>query len=411
MSLPEREEPAAEQGAGDAHPARPAARRRAGGGRRRGRAPRARARSAPSTAPSASAPTTSRRTASPTTGSASRPTTSTRSSTATSTRVIARLRRRATRPRALRRRRRLSRRDGARTCRDGARRGGPAGSPTAGVAVAAHRRRGARRALCSASSAVTWSGTTRSTPQAYADAGRARAPRACRCSTSPAVAHFRTSASRSAPACSCRGRRPRWWWVGWSSAAAGRAAADAGRRRPLHRLRRDRAARWPPRCRACVVHAVELDPGARPGPRATSPAAACCLHQGDAADALPDLDGTVDVVVSQPALHPARRRGSRSRSEVARPRPGAGAVGRRRRRARRRARGRAHGRPAAAARRPRRRRARGRAGRGGRWRSSRGPGAGPRCADHRDLTGGTASSRQFALIAQRTRLARRPIRA
>ena len=44
------------------------------------------ARSARSTAPSASAPTTSRRTASPTTGWATRPTTSTRCSTATSTR-------------------------------------------------------------------------------------------------------------------------------------------------------------------------------------------------------------------------------------------------------------------------------------------------------------------------------------
>ena len=92
--LPEREVPAAEQGVGPAHPARPAARRRGGGGRRRGQRTRARARSAPSTAPSGSGPTTTRRTASPTTAPATRPTTSTRCSTATSSAVVASVRRR-----------------------------------------------------------------------------------------------------------------------------------------------------------------------------------------------------------------------------------------------------------------------------------------------------------------------------
>ena len=86
VSLPEREVAAAEQGAGDAHPAGPAA------GRRPGRRPMpppptpAGRRSARSTAPSGSGPTTSRRTGSPTTGSATRPTTWTPCSTATSTR-------------------------------------------------------------------------------------------------------------------------------------------------------------------------------------------------------------------------------------------------------------------------------------------------------------------------------------
>ena len=84
--LPEREEPAAEPRAGDAHPAGPAAPGRPGHRRRRGlRRPPAR-RSAPSTAPSGSAPTTSRRTGSPTTAPATSPTTSTRCSTATSRR-------------------------------------------------------------------------------------------------------------------------------------------------------------------------------------------------------------------------------------------------------------------------------------------------------------------------------------
>ena len=84
--LPEREVPAPEQGAGDAHPAGPAARRRPGRRRRRGQPRPGGARSAPSTAPSASAPTTIPRTASPTTARATRPTTSTRCSTATSSR-------------------------------------------------------------------------------------------------------------------------------------------------------------------------------------------------------------------------------------------------------------------------------------------------------------------------------------
>ena len=81
--LPEREEPAAEQGAGDAHPAGPAARRRAGRPPTPRRPTRAGRRSARSTAPSGSAPTTSRRTGSPTTASGSRRTTSTRCWTAT----------------------------------------------------------------------------------------------------------------------------------------------------------------------------------------------------------------------------------------------------------------------------------------------------------------------------------------
>ena len=88
VSLPEREEPAAEPRVGAARAARAAA------GRRPARRPPPRpatsgaARSAPSTAASGSAPTTSRRTGSPTTGSASRRTTSTRCSTASSTPVI-----------------------------------------------------------------------------------------------------------------------------------------------------------------------------------------------------------------------------------------------------------------------------------------------------------------------------------
>ncbi len=84
--LPEREEPAPEQGAGPAHPALPAPRHRPGGGRAGGRGRAPQPGSAPSTGRRRSGRTTSRRTASPTTASASRRTTWTRSSTGTSTR-------------------------------------------------------------------------------------------------------------------------------------------------------------------------------------------------------------------------------------------------------------------------------------------------------------------------------------
>ena len=99
------------------------------------------------------------------------------------------------------------------------------------------------------------------------------------------------------------------------------------------------------------------------GPSATWPAAAVDLRLGDMADAFPDLDGTVDVVVVQPAVHPARGVRER-RPRGPRPRPGAGAVvggGR----ARRDAGARGDRRPAAPAGRLGRRRARGRAGRVG----------------------------------------------
>lgn len=53
-----------------------------------------------------------------------------------------------------------------------------------------------------------------------------------------------------------------------------------------------------------VVHAVELDPGALAWARRNLAGSGVLLHQGDAADALPDLDGTVDLVVSNPPYIP-----------------------------------------------------------------------------------------------------------
>lgn len=53
-----------------------------------------------------------------------------------------------------------------------------------------------------------------------------------------------------------------------------------------------------------VVHAVELDPGAHAWARRNLEGSGVHLHLGDAADALPALDGTVDVVVSNPPYIP-----------------------------------------------------------------------------------------------------------
>jgi release factor glutamine methyltransferase len=52
------------------------------------------------------------------------------------------------------------------------------------------------------------------------------------------------------------------------------------------------------------VHAVELDPGALVWAARNLDGTAVTLHAGDAATALPDLEGTVDVVVSNPPYIP-----------------------------------------------------------------------------------------------------------
>ncbi|MGI9156368.1 MAG: peptide chain release factor N(5)-glutamine methyltransferase [Marmoricola sp.] len=53
-----------------------------------------------------------------------------------------------------------------------------------------------------------------------------------------------------------------------------------------------------------VVHAVELDPGALVWAERNLAGSAVSLHAGDLADALPELDGTVDVVVCNPPYIP-----------------------------------------------------------------------------------------------------------
>jgi release factor glutamine methyltransferase len=55
---------------------------------------------------------------------------------------------------------------------------------------------------------------------------------------------------------------------------------------------------------AAVVHAVELDPAALAYARTNLTGTSVQLHEGDASTALPELDGTVDVVVSNPPYIP-----------------------------------------------------------------------------------------------------------
>ena len=85
------------------------------------------------------------------------------------------------------------------------------------------------------------------------------APPASRCSTSPAPPASATSSSRRARASSCRGPRPSCSPAGRSSRRGRGRRGPVRGRRPVHRLGRDRASRWPTRCRQPEVHAVELD--------------------------------------------------------------------------------------------------------------------------------------------------------
>ena len=137
---------------------------------------------------------------------------------------------------------------------------------------------------------------------------------------------------------------------------------------------------------AATVHAVELDPGGgTPGPSATWPAPGVRLTLGDMADALPELDGTVDVVVCNPPYIPLDA--WESVALEARDHDPAAALwsgddGLDALRVLEADRG-----PAAAARGSGRRRARRRPGRAPRPPSSRPPGAGADVRDHRDLAG------------------------
>ncbi|WP_439676603.1 peptide chain release factor N(5)-glutamine methyltransferase [Embleya sp. MST-111070] len=57
-----------------------------------------------------------------------------------------------------------------------------------------------------------------------------------------------------------------------------------------------------------VVHAVELDPGAYAYAERNASGSRVILHRGDALSALPQLDGTVDLVISNPPYVPLEER-------------------------------------------------------------------------------------------------------
>ncbi|MFE5329007.1 peptide chain release factor N(5)-glutamine methyltransferase [Embleya sp. NPDC056575] len=57
-----------------------------------------------------------------------------------------------------------------------------------------------------------------------------------------------------------------------------------------------------------VVHAVELDPGACAYAERNASGSRVILHRGDALSALPQLDGTVDLVISNPPYVPLEER-------------------------------------------------------------------------------------------------------
>ena len=143
------------------------------------------------------------------------------------------------------------------------------------------------------------------------DAGRGRSTSssragrtASRCSTSPARPHFRYVTLGSAPASSCRGPRPRCW-------PAGRSTAHAAREAPVVvDLCTGSGA-----IALAVATEVPVSPGARRragrgrrrvGRGATWPGAASTCATATWRDAFPELDGTVDVVVSNPPYIPWR---------------------------------------------------------------------------------------------------------
>ena len=303
--LPEREEPAAEQGAGDAHPARPAARRRPGGGRRRtaSDARRSQVRTVDRSERIRTYNFPENRIADHRVGYKAYNLDQVLDGDLDA--VIDALRRRAHTGRAAGGRRPETSAGGR--CWPTPR----AGWPTAGVESPRVRRRAAAR--------PRRSGVPRRLLTAGRRAGRRRAagstalrrpagrPRA-------AAAPHRAGAL---PAPRARGRAR-----GLRAAAGDRAARrlgaraaapgrdGAGRRRPVHRVRRDRAGgRHEVPARGCTpssaTPARSRGPGTTPRPRRGGrhpgrPAAGRHGRPG----LLPELDGTVDVVVCNPPYIP-----------------------------------------------------------------------------------------------------------
>ena len=147
-------------------------------------------------------------------------------------------------------------------------------------------------------------------------------PPASRCSTSPGARRSAASSSRSAPGCSCRGPRRRASRSSRSTHSAPSAAPEpiavdlgTGQRRDRARDGRRGAARAGGRRRGSPTAFMWTKRNFRE------------IGAGNAhdrvrrpRDALPELDGTVDVVISNPPYIPARHGAARPRGAPARPR-------------------------------------------------------------------------------------------
>ena len=128
-------------------------------------------------------------------------------------------------------------------------------------------------------------------------------PPASRCSTSPAGRASGASSSRWGRASSCRGRRPRSSRASPSTRRGSRGGT--GGRRPVHRVGGHRPQRQG-RGAAAQVYAASWGRRRTPGAARNRSATGLdiTLVHGDATTAFPELDGQVDVVVSNPPYIP-----------------------------------------------------------------------------------------------------------
>ena len=271
-------------------------------------------RSARSTAPSGSAPTTSRRTASPTTAPATRPTTSTPSSTASSSRSSSRASRPTWRP-------------GSRPWRAECARARPPPGPPSGCGRRGRLAR-ARRGRAAGARARPRAGTL---PLVDERRSRRQAERydallARRAAREPLQHLTGSAAFRHVELAVGPGvfvpRPETELLAGWAIEQRARrpATGAAGRRRPLHRLRRDRQGgrRRGPRTPRCTPSSSTRR--AHGWAERNLAGTGVDLRQGDMATAFDDLRRHRRRRRLQSAVHPARGLGV-GRRRGARPRP------------------------------------------------------------------------------------------
>ena len=128
-------------------------------------------------------------------------------------------------------------------------------------------------------------------------------PNGSRCSTSPASRTSGTWSSPSGPASSSPGRKQSPWssWSSTTSKGDG-TPADCG---PGHRLRRDRRVHRPRGSRRGSPRRGVQSEFAHAWAAKNLAPLGVNLVRGDLRDALPELNGTFDVVISNPPYIPA----------------------------------------------------------------------------------------------------------